>query len=367
MSNSETVLEINLNTLEHNFEFIKSKLKPNTKTMAVVKAFGYGSESSSIALKLEKLNIDYFAVAYTNEGIALRTNGVKKPIMVLHPQPCSLEDLVEFNLEPSLYNFRISKLFLEVLKKKNIKNYPIHFKFNTGLNRLGFNFSEILDLATLINSSENIKLISILSHLAASEDLNEKEFTEIQIKKFNSIFNELTRHINFKPIRHLCNTSGILNYPEAHYEMVRCGISLYGFGNDPEFDKYLKPISTLKTTISQIHTLQKGESLGYNRSFIAEEEIKTATLPIGHADGINRIYGKEKGYVFINNQKAVILGNTCMDMIMVDVTSINCKEGDEAIIFNEKYSANDLATNAGTISYELVTSISQRVKRVIID
>lgn len=362
----ETILEINLNHLEHNFNFLKSRVSEDVKFLAVVKAFAYGNDASNIALFLQSLNADYFAVAYADEGKALRKAGVTKPILVFHPQKASLKKIVKYNLEPNLYSKTIFEEFLDLAERKQLKNYPVHLKFNTGLNRLGFIHSDIDYLTSKLNNSKAINVASIFSHLAASEDENEKEFTLQQIEKFKRVIHKLTSQLSYKPIIHMCNTSGIINYPEAHFNMVRSGIGLYGFGNSKSINKELKPIASLKSIISQIHHVKEGESVGYNRTFISTTDKKIATIPIGHADGISRIYGNKKGFVYINNQKAYIIGNVCMDMIMVDISSINCTEGDEVVIFDEHFSADDLATNASTISYELITSISQRVKRKLI-
>lgn len=362
----QTVLEINLKALSLNLKHLQSRLQPNTKFMAVVKAFAYGNDPCEIAHFLENLNVDYFAVAYTNEGVALRESGITKPILVLHPQTVNFKELIEHCLEPALYNTKILDEFLEVASAEKLNHYPIHIKFNTGLNRLGFSENDVNSITSKVKNTEAVKVESIFSHLAASEDLNEKTFTKNQIERFNNIANHFTETIGHKPILHMCNTSGILNYPEAHFDMVRSGIGLYGFGNSEKENAFLKPIGTLKTVISQIHHVEPGESVGYNRGFISTKPTKTATLPIGHADGIGRQYGKGKGYVTINNQKAYIVGNVCMDMIMVDVSSIDCKEGDEVIVFNAETTAENLADTANTISYELITSISQRVKRVFI-
>jgi alanine racemase len=362
----ETVLEIDLNALEHNFKHLKSRIKEHTKILAVVKAFAYGNDSCEIAKYLETLNADYFAVAYVNEGIALRNAGVTKPILVLHPIEVNFGTLIAYRLEPNLYSSKILKAFIQVATQENQINYPIHIKFNTGLNRLGFDETDIDFIANALKETSAVKVESLFSHLAASEDLNEKEFTLGQINKFKTYSEKLMNAIGYAPLRHMCNTSGILNYPEAHFDMVRTGIGLYGFGNSEKESKNLKPIATLKTIISQIHTINKGESVGYNRAFKSDSALKTATLPIGHADGINRIYGKGKGFVNINGKKAPIVGNVCMDMIMVNITDIECQEGDEAIIFGPEHTAEYLAESAGTISYELITSISQRVKRVLI-
>ncbi|UKM65445.1 alanine racemase [Flavobacteriaceae bacterium GSB9] len=360
----ETVLEINLKALQHNLEYLKSKLQPTTKFMAVVKAYAYGSDANKTAYFLQKLGVDYFAVAYISEGIALRKSGITTPILVLHPQTVNFNQLIEHCLEPALYNTKILDEFLEVASTEKLQNYPIHIKFNSGLNRLGFDEKHINDNVSKLKTNSSVTVKSIFSHLAASEDLNEKAFSIQQIERFKTIAKNFTKGLGYKLIMHMCNTSGILNYTEAHFDMVRSGIGLYGFGNSEKENQYLKPIGTLKTVISQIHHIKEGETVGYNRAFKSLKPTKTATLPIGHADGIGRQYGKGKGYVTINNKKAPIIGNVCMDMIMVDVSNINCKEGDEVIVFDNKNTAENLAESANTISYELITSISQRVKRV---
>ncbi|NNC49157.1 MAG: alanine racemase [Flaviramulus sp.] len=359
----ETVLEIDLKALKHNFDHLKSKLESNTKFLAVVKAYGYGSDACEIARYLEGLDVDYFAVAYVNEGIKLRKAGIRKPILVLHPQAANFDKLVAHCLEPSLYNAKILNEFIEIATAENQSNYPIHIKFNTGLNRLGFSKNDINYIASKLKGSKAVKVKSIFSHLAASEDLTEKNFTLNQIDSFKNISSNMIESIGYKPILHICNTSGLLNYPDAHLDMVRSGIGLYGFGNSKKENQYLKPIATLKTIISQIHSIEKGESVGYNRGFKSDTFLKTATLPIGHADGIGRQYGNGKGFVTIDGKKAPIIGNVCMDMIMVNITNIDCKEGDEVIVFNNNITAENLAESANTISYEILTAISQRIKR----
>lgn len=359
----ETILEIDLKALKHNFEFIKSKLKNRTKCLAVVKAFAYGSDIAEIAKYLEELHVDYFAVAYVDEGVSLRNAGITSPILVLHPQVLNFDKIIEHNLEPSLYSHRVLEAFISTANTHKQNNYPVHIKFNTGLNRLGFTEDDIETIVSKLKNTRFVKVKSLFSHLAASEDINETNFTRRQIADFKNITDTIIAELGYKPLLHQCNTSGIINYPEAHLDMVRSGIGLYGFGNDSQVNQHLKPIATLKTIISQIHTLKIGESLGYNRAFKAKEITKTATLPIGHADGISRQLGNGNGFVTINNQKATILGNVCMDMIMVDVTNINCKEGDEVIIFDSKHTAETLAENINSISYELLTAVSQRIKR----
>ena len=363
----ETLLEIDLKALKYNFEYIKSQIKKDTKVLAVVKAFAYGSDANEIANYLQELNVDYFAVAYVNEGFALRDAGIQTPILVLHPQPVSFKTLIDRCMEPSIYSKKILVEFITAASEANQKNYPVHVKFNTGLNRLGFNKADVDFIVSEAQSTETIKVKSLFSHLAASEDLSEDDFTRGQIDKFKIISEAFIEKIGYRPMLHICNTSGILNYPDAQFDMVRSGIGLYGFGNSQLQNKNFKPVATLKSVVSQIHHINKGETVGYNRAFKSKSVQKTATIPIGHADGIGRIYGNGKGFVTINNQKASIVGNVCMDMIMVNITDIECKEGDEVIIFGKNSSATELAQSVNTISYELLTAISQRVKRIFLD
>ncbi|WP_298547201.1 alanine racemase [uncultured Aquimarina sp.] len=363
----ETVLEINLAHLTHNYNYLRSKLKPEVKLLAVVKAAGYGSDALVMAKHLEKIGADYFAVAYVSEGIALREAGIKTLILVLHPQPINFLALIHYKLEPSLYSPRVLREFIAIAETEKQKEYPVHIKFNTGLNRIGFWENDVEYIIDHLNKTNTVKIQSLFSHLAASEDHNEKEFTLNQIDSFKKTASEMISKLGYTPMLHQSNTSGVLNYPEAHFDMVRTGIGLYGYGNDTIYDTELKPVASLKSIISQIHMLEPGETLGYNRAFKADNFTKTATIPIGHADGIGRQYGNKKGFVTILGKKAFIIGNVCMDMIMIDITDIDCKEGDEVIIFDNTSSAAIIAEDAGTISYELLTAISPRVKRIIID
>ncbi|WP_066222659.1 alanine racemase [Formosa haliotis] len=362
----ETLLEIDLKALEHNLAYLKSRIQPTTKFMAVVKAYAYGNAAEAIAKHLETLGVDYFAVAYTYEGEQLRTAGITTPILVLHPQAISFNALIENCLEPNLYSLKVLKAFITTAESLKQTDYPIHLKFNTGLNRLGFSEADIPEIISLLKNTASVKVVSLFSHMAASEDLNEKPFTLNQIDAFNSISELILKQLHYKPLLHMCNTSGILNFPEAHYDMVRSGIGMYGFGNSEKENIHFKPVSTLKTVISQIHHIPAGQSVGYNRAFKSDAPIVTATLPLGHADGIGREYGNGKGFVAINGQKAHIVGNTCMDMIMVDITNIDCQEGDEVIVFGDYPTAEEFAATANTISYELLTGLSQRIKRIIL-
>lgn len=363
---AESVLEINLSHLAHNFKYLKSKVGQGVKMLCVVKANSYGSDDVAIAKRLEDIGADYLAVAYVSEGVKLRESGISLPILVLHPQVANFETLIGYKLEPSLYSSRILKAFIEVAERSQQREYPVHIKFNTGINRIGFGENDTDFISKNLYSTNAIKVVSIFSHLAASEDLNERQFTIKQINTFKKITEDFFEKIEYRPILHQCNTSGILNYPEAHFDMVRTGIGIYGYGNDAKFDKELKPVAILKSVISQIHKLKPGESVGYNRAFRVENNMTSATIPLGHADGITRIYGNNRGYVYINGSKAKIIGNVCMDMIMVDITEIECQEGDEVTVFDQNHPAKDIAESAGTISYELITAISPRVKRKII-
>ena len=363
----ETVLEIDLNALEHNYKYLRSKVDKDVKLMAVIKAYAYGNDALAIAEKIGALGADYLAVAYTAEGIALRKAGIELPILVLHPQSINFKELVENCLEPSIYSKFVLKAFIKTAEELNQKNYPVHLKFNTGLNRLGFAPAETDMVGELLKQTTSIKAASFFSHLAASEDWREREFTLKQIHMFQKMAIKLFDELGYQPLLHICNTSGIINYPEAAFDMVRTGIGLYGFGNEELQDQKLRPIGTLKTIISQIHELEKGDTVGYNRAFVAKGQTKTATLPIGHADGINRQYGNGRAGVYVNDNYAPIIGNVCMDILMIDITGIECEEGDEVIVFGGPQHVTRLAEKGNTISYELITGISQRVKRLLIE
>ncbi|MFJ1426058.1 alanine racemase [Capnocytophaga canimorsus] len=364
----ETTLEIRLDNLQHNVKFLKSKLKENTLFMAVVKAFSYGNNHCEIAKYLEKKDLaDYFAVAYVSEGVELRKSGVTKPILVLHPQVAHFQEIVAYELEPTLYSYRTLDMFLSFAMDNNLDSYPVHIKCNTGMNRLGFLPQQIENVCQILSNKKQIRVRTAYSHLFASEDKNAEDCMQEQICQFIDCQKVIKKYFSYKVLFHNCNTSGILNYPQAHFDMVRSGIGMYGFGNDAEYQSNFRPITILKSLISQIHDIPKGGYVGYNFGFQADAPTRTATISVGHADGLNRIYGKGIGFVYINDKKAPIVGNVCMDMLMVDITEIDCKEGDEVIIFDEKHTAEILAETAQTISYELITSLSRRIKRVYVE
>jgi alanine racemase len=360
----ETVLEINLNAISHNLNYFKSKLQPKTKLMVMVKAFSYGNGGFEIARLLEHHKVDYLGVAFADEGISLKNAGIGIPIMVMNPETTSFSSIIQYQVEPEIYSIKGLKAFLKIAEQKKLKHFPIHIKLDTGMHRLGFQENNLSELINTLQGNEVVQVKSILSHLATSDDLTQQEFAVSQIALFEKLSSQLISALNIKPIRHILNTSGISNFPESQYDMVRLGIGLYGISNDEEEQRDLQHVGTLKSVISQIRIIEKGESVGYGRRFIAERQTKIATIPIGYADGISRHLGNGVGYVVINQQKAKIIGSVCMDMLMVDVTDIECKEGNTVIIFGERPTVVEIAKLLQTIPYEILTSISQRVKRI---
>lgn len=360
----ETVLEINLNAISHNLNFFKSKLAPKTKIMVMVKAFGYGNGGFEIAKLLEHHAVDYLGVAFADEGISLKTAGIKLPIMVLNPESTSFPAIIQQQLEPEIYSLKGLRAFLKLAEERKLDRFPIHIKLDTGMHRLGFEENTLTDLIAVLKNKTTVAVKSILSHLATSDNPDLFGFANSQIDLFEKLSSRLISELDINPIRHILNTSGISHFPKAQYDMVRLGIGLYGISNDSDEQKYLENVSTLKSVISQIRTISAGESVGYGRRFMAEKPTKVATIPIGYADGISRAWGNETGFVVINNSKALILGSICMDMLMVNVTEIDCKEGDAVLIFGESPTVIEMAQKLKTIPYEILTSISQRVKRV---
>jgi alanine racemase len=360
----ETVLEINLNAISHNLNFYKSKLNPETKLMVMVKAFGYGNGGFEVAKLLSHHKVDYLGVAFADEGISLKNAGIDLPIMVLNPENTSFSAIIQHQLEPEIYSIKGLTAFLKIAEQKKLKNFPIHIKLDTGMHRLGFEEENIGELIAKLKDNKTVTVKSILSHLATSDEMKFIDFTLSQIKLFEELSSKLISELGINPIRHILNTSGISNFQQAQYDMVRLGIGLYGVSNDDEEQKALENVGTLKSIISQIRTIEAGESVGYGRRFLADKQTKIATIPIGYADGISRHWGNGVGYVVIKNKKAPIVGSVCMDMLMVDISDIDCKEGTEVIIFGENPSVTFMAKELGTIPYEIMTSISQRVKRV---
>jgi len=363
----ETVLEINLNALVNNLNYYRTKVAPTTKIMAMVKAFSYGSGSFEIANILQYHRIDYLAVAYADEGVELRKAGIKSPIMVMNPDEQSFDAIIKHNLEPEIYNFRSLRLLQEATQVNIIpdnKPVKVHIKVDTGMHRLGFGEDEIDLLIEKLKEIPSIFVQSVFSHLAASEDPAHDDFTRQQIESFRMMAEKIQSGTDHHIMMHILNSAGIHRFPEAQFDMVRLGISLYGISNSSTEQSHLENVSTLKSTISQIKTIKKGHSIGYSRSFVAKEDMEIAVIPVGYADGLNRKLSNGAGSVYIHEQPAAVIGNVCMDMCMVDVTGIDANEGDDVIIFGKGHTITELAKTLETIPYEVLTNISRRVKRV---
>lgn len=358
-----TTLEINLNALTHNYNFYIKQLSPKTKVMVMVKAFAYGGGALEIANQIQTMGADYLGVAFSDEGVALRKQGIKLPIMVLNAMQESFGLCSEFDLEPVVF----SPEFFESLASWctiHQKTMRIHLDMDTGMHRLGFERNQLNVLKGLIQANPQLEVASIYTHLVGADEEIHQEFSLSQLKTFEEMKNEILQVIAYKPIIHALNSAGIVAFPDFQFDMVRLGIGLYGVEVTGKHELALRAISTLKTTISQIKELAPGETIGYSRKGVLTNGGKIATLAIGYADGYDRRFSNGKGYVLINGQQAPIIGNVCMDMCMVDVTGMDVKAGDEAIIYGEKISLKDLADQIGTIPYELLTNISTRVKRV---
>lgn len=361
----ETVLEINLNALIHNLNFYRSLLKPQTDLMVMVKAFAYGSGSFEIANTLQFHRIPYLAVAYTDEGVDLRKSGITLPIMVMNPEVQSFNSLIEYHLEPELYSFKLLKAYNELAQLKNkSEQLRIHIKLDTGMHRLGFEENQMEELVAQLKSMPHLKVQSVFSHLAGSDEQIHDGFTKHQIEQFERMSAAIQNTLDYPVKRHILNSAGIVRFADAHFEMVRLGIGLHGIGSTDLEKKMLEPISTLKTTISQIKKVAAGETVGYSRKGKAEKDIRIATVAIGYADGLNRRLSNGVGSMLVNGKVAPIIGNVCMDMCMLDVTDIDCEEGDAVIVFGKEHPIELIAKQTETIAYEVLTGISQRVKRV---
>ena len=358
----DTVLEINLNALAANVQFYRSKLNPNVKLMTMVKAFSYGNGSFEIANLLQFHKVDYLAVAYADEGIALRKAGIKLPIMVMSPEPSAFEALMQHKLEPEIYHIDILKSFVRYAGKHSQTN-PIHLKIDTGMHRLGFMPNEIPQLLTFLAEHQNLKIASVFSHLVAGDNAMHDGFSQQQLLIFEQIYAQITSVLGYKPIRHISNTAAISRLPQAQLDMVRLGIGMYGF-DSALHNHELQTVATLKTTVTQIKHLPKNETVGYNRKGILPEGGKIATVKIGYADGYSRSFGNGAGKMLINGKMAPTIGSICMDMTMLNVSHIEVQPGDEVIVFGSEPSIATLAKQINTIAYEILTKISQRVKRV---
>ncbi len=363
----ETVLEINLNAIAHNLKVYQSLLPPTTKIMAMVKAFSYGSGSFEIANVLQFNRCDYLAVAYADEGVELRKNGITLPIMVMNPEQRSFETIIQYRLEPDIYSFALLEKFAETLalfRANGHEKYKVHIELETGMNRLGFSEDELPLLIERLKLNHPLEIASVFSHLAASEDKSYDAFTAEQIQKFETMSTELCTAFDYRILRHILNSTGITRHTNAQFDMVRLGIGLYGIDSSEKIQSKLMNVSTLRTTISQIKQVKKGETVGYGRVGKVTKDKTIATVGIGYADGLSRRLSNKKGSMLVNGTLAPIIGNICMDMTMLDITGMEAKEGDEVIVFGINPRIETVAEAAETIPYEILTGISARVKRV---
>ena len=359
-----TTLEINLNAITHNFNFYKRLLNPKTKVMVMVKAFAYGGGAAEIANHLQTMGADYLAVAFSDEGVVLRKQGIRLPIMVLNPVEESFDLLREFELEPVVFSLDFFKK-LGTYARLHQTQLSIHLDLDTGMHRLGFEPKHIPDLGQLLLDYPELNVASIYTHLVGADEEIHRDFSLIQLNQFVEMKSQIEAQLNYQPLSHALNSAGIVSFPEFQLDMVRLGIGLYGVEVTGKFDSSLKPVSTLKTTISQIKQLSAGATVGYSRKGFLPEGGRIGTLAIGYADGYDRRFSGGKGFVLVHGKKAPVIGNVCMDMTMIDLSEIpEAKEGDEVVIYGEKISLKALADRIGTIPYELLTNISARVKRV---
>ena len=363
----ETVLEINLNALVNNLNYYRKLVKPEVKIMAMVKAFSYGSGSYEISNTLQYHNIDYLSVAYADEGVELRKAGITVPIMVMNPDEQSFDAILKYQLEPEIYSFRILTQLEEAIKRNLLpRNKPVkvHLKLDTGMHRLGFLEEETDDLIARIQNNELIRIQSVFSHLAASDEAKNDSFTEGQIELFRKLSKKICSAFNYKILRHILNSAGISRFPDDQFDMVRLGISMYGIATDKALKSELQNVSALRSSISQIKTLKPGDTVGYSRQFKAKEERQIATVPVGYADGLSRLLSNGKAGLILHGKYVPIVGNICMDMCMIDVTGMEAREGDKVEIFGEQQPVTVLADKMGTIPYEILAGISRRVKRI---
>ncbi len=364
----QTILEIDLDGLTHNLNVFRSVLAPGVKVMGMVKAFSYGSGSVEVARTLQYHQVDCLAVAYADEGKTLRQGGVHVPIVVMNPEVRSFDTLFSYGLEPEIYGFRLLRRFMEAIDKlpdgKRQERFPVHIKLDTGMHRLGFMANQVADLASALKNHPYIRVASVFSHLAASEDTLQDPFTKKQVAMFSDLCQALESALGYPFNRHICNSAAISRFPEAHFDMVRLGIGLYGVSGDPEVQALLWHVSSFRSVVSQVKQIAKGDTVGYNRAGVAGKDMTVAIVPVGYADGLNRRLSNGRGKLMVNGRKAPIVGNISMDMCAIDVTGINVKEGDEVIVFGGEMPVTEMARDLGTIPYEVFTSVSQRVKRV---
>jgi alanine racemase len=361
----QTVMEVNMNALVNNLNYFKSKLKGGVKLMAMVKALSYGHGSAEIAALLQYHRVDYLAVAYADEGVSLRENGISMPIVVLNTEPDNFDIMIDYRLEPEIYSISSLNTFIKTVSGMGTGNYPVHLKVDTGMHRLGFVEKDLHELCQILRNNQDIRVASVFSHLAASDESEHDEFTVGQIEKFKQFCRLIENETGYFFVKHILNSSGIERFPDAQFDMVRLGIGLYGVGSGSN-NNFLEHVGTLSSAIVQIKQIDGGETVGYGRRGKVLTSKTIATVPIGYADGLNRMLGNGKGYFTVNGKPAPIIGNICMDACMIDVTGIDAAEGDRVIVIGNSPSVSDIADMTGTIPYEVMTGISQRVKRIYV-
>lgn len=360
----ETVLEVNLDSLVTNYNYFRSKLPSQCGIICMVKAFGYGAGSYEIAKTLQDCGAAYLAVAVLDEGIELRRQGITMPVMVMNPKVMNYRSLFANRLEPEIYSFSLLRDMIAEAEKSGIKDYPIHIKLDTGMHRTGFTEEELPELIRVVQSTDTVKIASMFSHLATADCLDMDEFTHLQLSRFEQYTRTVMDAFDHPIKRHILNSAGILRFPEYHYDMARLGIGLYGANTLPEsVEQPLAVVSTLRTVIINLRHYKPGETIGYGRRGVIDKPTTVATLPIGYADGMNRHFGRGAIDVIVNGHRAPTIGNICMDACMIDVTGIECNEGDSVEIFGKQATVQRLADTLDTIPYEILTSISPRVKR----
>jgi len=361
----QTVLEIDLNALAHNLKEYQKLLRPTTKIMAMVKAFSYGSGGAEIASVLQYHNVDYLGVAYADEGVELVKAGIHLPIMVMNAEESSFQAIVDYNLQPVIYSFDLLYSFEKYLEEQAIKDYPVHLEIETGMNRLGFSSREVEEMAKHIVDTSLLSVQSVFSHLAASEDPSQDEFTGMQAERFAAAIQTIEQYVRYPFLKHISNSAGIVRHPALQMDMVRLGIGLYGIEIDSDDVLELVPVATLRSTIAQLKQVKAGETVSYNRKGVVGKDSLIATVRIGYADGYSRQFGNGVGKMLVNGKLAPVIGTVCMDMTMIDVTDIdNVSEGDDVTVFGKKLPVQTVAEWINTIPYEVMTSISQRVKRI---
>jgi Alr-MurF fusion protein len=361
----QTVLEINLNALAHNLKEYKRILKPTTKIMAMVKAFAYGSGGAEIASVLQYHNIDYLGVAYADEGVELIKAGINTPVMVMNAEESSFQSIVDYNLQPVIYSFDLLAKFQAYLEEQAMAEYPVHIEIETGMNRLGFALTELKELGKKLATGNRFHVESVFSHLAASEEEAQDDFTLLQAQRFEEACSILKEDIPYSFLRHISNSAAIVRHPGLQMDMVRLGIGLYGIEIDHKELLDLDAVATLRSTIAQLKHVKAGESISYNRRGVVQRDSLIATIRVGYADGYSRQFGNGKGKMLINGKLAPVIGTICMDMTMVDVTDIpGVKEGEEVIVFGPALDVGKVASWINTIPYEIMTGVSQRVKRI---